>query len=368
MKIRVCWIIPTLDEGGAEKQLCLLAKGIDRDRFEPLVVTLTRSGPRKADLTLHGIPVVEINKRGKFDPLALFRLTKAIRSFAPQIVHTWLFAANSYGRFAALRANVPVILGGERCVDPWKGSIHGIIDRSLAKRTTGILTNSSSIVDFYAARGIAREKFHIIPNGVESFEATPISRAEAANRMGVDPNHFLIGAVGRLWLQKGHKDMIWTAELLRVLHEKTSFVIIGDGPERERLEHYCDQVRAAKEIRFIGHRNDAAQLLPHFDVFWNASLYEGQSNAILEAMQASVPVIASDIPGNRDLIENNVTGMLFPVSDVGTLSKATTQLIEDTALRKRLAGNAKQSVESNFSVRRMIERHEQIYEQFCKIP
>ena len=167
MKLRLCWIIPTLDEGGAEKQLCLLAKGIDREIFEPLVITLTRSGPRLAELQNHGIPVVEIKKRGKFDPLAYFRLVKAIRNFAPHLVHTWLFAANSYGRMAALHARVPIIFGGERCVDPWKGLGHSIIDRNLAKCTTGIICNSSSIADFYASRGIDRLRFHIIPNGVE---------------------------------------------------------------------------------------------------------------------------------------------------------------------------------------------------------
>ncbi len=366
MKIRVCWIIPSLDEGGAEKQLCLLAKGIDRDRFEPLVITLTRSGPRKADLVNNNIPVCEIDKRGKINPLAFIRLLKAIRRFSPHIVHTWLFSANSYGRFAALWAKVPIILGGERCVDSWKGASHGIIDRSLAKRSTGILTNSSAIADFYAARGIDRQKFHVIPNGVEAPSATSISRSEAAARMGVDPRRFLVGAVGRLWLQKGHKDMIWAAEMLRVLHENTSLVIIGDGPERQRLEHYSDQVRAAKEIRFAGHRNDVAQLLPHFDLFWNTSLFEGQSNSILEAMQASVPVVASDIPGNRDLIEHEVTGMLFPLSDAGALLKTSTRLIEDPILRRKLAGNAKQRVDNDFSVRKMVERHERLYEQFLK--
>ncbi len=275
MKRRICWIIPTLDEGGAEKQLCLLAKGIDRDRFEPLVITLTRSGPRRAELDSAGVPVVDIHKRGKLDPTAWFRLLKAIRSFKPDLVHTWLFAANSYGRAAALRCKVPVILGGERCVDPWKTLKHDLIDRWLAKRTAGIVTNSSGVVDFYAARKIAREKFHIIPNGIEPPSAPSITREEACSRLKIDPRRFVIGTIGRLWPQKGHKEMIWAAEMMRVLHENTSFVIIGDGPDRERLEHYRDQVRAAKEVYFIGHRSDAAQLLPHLDLYWNASLYEG---------------------------------------------------------------------------------------------
>jgi glycosyltransferase involved in cell wall biosynthesis len=360
MKRKICWIIPTLDEGGAEKQLCLLAQAIDRNRFEPLVITLSRSGPRKVALDNAGVPVIEINKRGKLDLFAWFRLTKAIQNFSPDIVHTWVFAANSYGRAAALRCKVPIVFGGERCVDPWKTLFHNVIDRYLAKRTHGIITNSQGVVDFYAQRGIDPQKIFVIPNGIGPSDAPAISRLEACNRMGVAPDRFLIGTVGRLWMQKGHKDMIWAGEMARVLQEKTNLVIVGDGPEREHLEHYRDQVRASS-VRFLGHRSDATQLIPHFDLYWNASHYEGQSNSILEAMLAKVPVIASDIAGNRDLVQHDQTGLLFPVSDVGSLMKLTARLIESKAWRERLAHNAFDRITNEFSIAKMVARHEELY-------
>ncbi len=230
-----------------------------------------------------------------------------------------------------------------------------MIDRYLSRKTDGVLTNSSAIVDFYVSRGIPFEKFHVIPNGVEPSKVQPISREEAAQRMHVDPQRKIIGAVGRLWLQKGYKDMIWAAEMLRVSSDKTTFVIIGDGPERQRLEHYRDQVRAAKEIRFLGHRTDVAQLMPHFDCLWNASLYEGQSNTILEAMQAGVPVIASDIPGNRDLIEHEKTGMLFPVGELGPLVQATLKVMNSESLRAELIQQAKDAIQNKFSISKMVQ-------------
>jgi glycosyltransferase involved in cell wall biosynthesis len=363
MKIRICWVIPTLDEGGAEKQLSLLAQGIDRERFEPTVVVLTRTGPRRAEIDRAGVTVVDIHKRSKFDPLAWWRLRGELRRLAPHLVHCWLFAANSYGRTAAIHERVPVILGGERCVDPWKGTRHAWLDRWLASKTAGIVTNSQGVVDFYRGRGIPGEKFFVIPNGLAAAEAPSLTRSEAAQRLGVDPQRFLIGSVGRLWPQKGHKDMIWAGEMLRMLHENTTLFFLGEGPERQRLEHYRDQVRAAKEVKFLGHRSDVAQLLPHFDLYWTASLYEGQSNAILEAMQAGVPVVASDIAGNRDLIENDRTGMLFPPGDVGALMKISHQLMESPEWRHRLATAAREKAHRHFSVSAMIAAHEALYER-----
>jgi len=361
-KIRVCWVIPTLDQGGAEKQLCLLAAGIDRDRFEPLVLTLTRSGPRLNDLLDANCPVVHINKRGKFDIGAFARLSKAIGEFKPHIVHTWIFAANAYGRFAALRQKVPVIFGGERCVDPWKKTYHHWIDRYLAKRTTGVITNTTAIADFYSSHGHDRGKFHVIHNGIPDRQPSRLSRMEAAKKMGLDPNRRWIGAIGRLWPQKNYKDMIWAAEMLRVRFDRSTFVIIGDGPERERLEHYRDQVRSAQQVTFLGHREDAADLLPHFDLFWNASLYEGQSNSILEAMQAGVPVVASNIAGTRDLIENGQTGLLFQVGDVGELMKSSAKILENLGLQKAICEAAKDSIAVRFSVAEMVKKHEELYE------
>ena len=118
--MRILLIIPTLDRCGAEKQLTLLATGLPRDRFDVQVCALTRTGPLAESLDAAGIPLTVIGKRGKIDPAAYWRLRQHIRRLAPDIVHTWIFAANAYGRWAAFSAGVRHVLAGERCVDPWK--------------------------------------------------------------------------------------------------------------------------------------------------------------------------------------------------------------------------------------------------------
>ncbi|MFN8742899.1 MAG: glycosyltransferase [Pirellula sp.] len=363
---RIALIIPTLDQGGAEKQVCLLAAGLPREHFETHVIVLTRSGPRESWLRDRNVPVHLIGKRHKFDPTSWWRLKNLLVELEPDLVHTWIFAANSYGRAAALSAKVPVVIGSERSVDPWKSQWQLWIDRYLAKKTKRLTTNSTGVVDFYAKRGIDRKWFTVIPNAVTQSEFPSISRDEAARRLGIDSNKRWVMSVGRMWPQKGYKDLIWSAETLRSFRGDTSYIVIGDGPERPRLELYRDNVKAASQVFFVGERNDVQQLLPHADLLWNGSLYEGQSNVILEAMLSGVAVIASDIPGNRDLIEDGVRGMLYPLGDANKLVQLSNRLLDDDETRRRLANAAKQFVLTNHSIESMIAKHVEYYTDCLK--
>ena len=366
-RLKVCQIIPTLVRGGAEKQMSLLARNLAPDRFESHVVVLTHSGPVEQELRDAGVQVHVIGKRGKFDPFAYRRLTAKLRELQPSIVHTWIFAANSYGRAAAKHVGVPVIVAGERCVDPWKQWWHHAIDRHQAKTTDAIVTNSSGVRDFYAAHGVPSSKFQLIPNAVTPPSTPAIDRAELLRRLDIPERGRVVGAVGRLWKQKGYEDLVWAGELLRVAYEDVWLVIVGDGPERERLLKFRDQARAHPAVRFVGHRDDAAELIGGFDLLWNGSHYEGQSNTILEAMARGVPVIASDIAGNRDLVIPNETGFLFKIGDVDRLTRESLVLLQNDELRDRMGAAAKQRVESDFSLAKMVAAHEELYLRLWRV-
>lgn len=363
MTIRVLQIIPTLDRGGAEKQLTLLAAGLPRDQFEVHVALLTRAGPYLATLRQEEIPVFEVRKSWKIDPFAYHRLKRHIRQLRPDIVHTWLFAANSYGRQAAFSAGVKTVIAGERCVDEWKTSAALRVDRLLAKRTARIVTNSNGVKEFYVARGIPAEKFVVIPNGIPLPGSPLLTRDTALEACGVEAEDFVIGAVGRLWPQKRQKDLIWAAHLLEEAGHRVKLLIIGDGPQRWRLERYASQVfQHDRTVKFLGHRDDVASIVPHLDCFWLASGYEGQSNALMEAMSCGVPAVVTDIPGNRDLVVPDETGLLVAVGDRAGFTKQTHRFIENPELRSRLARNSQQRMHEQFSVQLMIERHSELYQ------
>lgn len=365
MRIKTCLIIPTLVQGGAEKQLALLATNLDPEKFDVHVIVLTHSGPYESILSAANVPMHFIGKRGKFDPFAFGRLKRKLRELKPDVVHTWLFAANCYGRAAAFSCGVPVVIGGERCVDPWKAWWQISLDRYLAKKTDTIATNTSAVSQFYSKHRIDEEKFTVIPNAIDTAAVTPLTKRELCERLQIPFRSKIVGAVGRLWEQKGYPDLIWSGELLHVAYQDVWFVIVGEGPDLAKLQTYRDKSGAKDAVRFAGHRKDATELMSAFDVLWNGSLYEGQSNTILEAMSLGVPVIASDIPGNRDLVAQEETGYLYELGDVETVAKITNALLLDEQKRLQISAAAKQKARDEFSLKKMVLAHQNLYERLC---
>ncbi len=362
MPTRLLLIIPTLDRSGAEKQLALLAAGLPRDEFDVHVCALTRGGPMSEPLEAAGIPLHVIGKTWKIDPFAYWRLKRHIRRLAPDIVHTWLFAANCYGRKAASAVGVPHIIASERCVDRWKMWHELAIDRWLAKRTERIVANSAGVRDFYAGQRIPAEKLVVIPNGIAPFvPPAGTTRDQLLDELGLPRDSLLIGSIGRLWPQKRFKDLIWAAELLKCVRDDTHVLIIGDGPQRWRLERFAVQCEVADRVHFLGFRDDVPRLLPHLDCFWLASSFEGQSNAIMEAMSAGVPVVASDIPGNRDLVVDQQTGYLVPLGDRAAFARWTNVLLNDRSLSQSMSQAGRQRMLDEFSIEQMIQRHADLY-------
>ncbi len=292
-----------------------------------------------------------IGKRWRADPYAFWRLVRHVAAVRPDLVHTWLLAANAYGYAAARACGVRRILAAQRCVDPWKGWAELAVDRYVARHGDGVVANSAGVRDFYASRGLPVERIRVIPNGVAPAPATNTTRGQILAELGLPENSRLIGLVGRLWPQKRVKDAIWAADLLKVIRDDVHLLVIGDGPHRGRLLHFRDQVWIGDKVHFLGERNDVAQWMPHFDVLWSTSGYEGQSNAILEAMAAGVPVVATDIPGTRELVVHGETGFLVEVGHRAGFARWTNQLLDDAALARRL-GQRRASVRAASSASR----------------
>ncbi len=363
MTKRILQIIPTLDRAGAEKQLCLLAAGLPRDEFDVHVCALTRGGPLESELRAAEVPTTVIGKRWKLDAGAFWRLKRRLSRLRPDLVHCWMFAANTYGFAAARACGVENVVIGQRCVDPWKSRLQLAADRAMARRCRAVVVNSRGVRDFYVRHGTPAERVRVIHNGVLAPPPSETSREEILAELELPPDSRLIGLVGRLWPQKRVHDAIWAADLLKVIRDDVHLLVVGDGPRRDRLLRFRDQVRIRERVHFLGHREDVPRLMPHFDVLWSASGYEGASNVVLEAMARGVPVVATDIPGTRELVVPGETGYLVPLGDRAALARQTERLLNDSDLSARLSAAARRRAIREFSVGTMIERHAALYRE-----
>jgi glycosyltransferase involved in cell wall biosynthesis len=361
--IKVLLLIPTLDHSGAEKQFALLATRLPRDEFDVHAVTLTRGGPYESTIRDAGLRLTSLNKRMKFDPLTLWRLRSLLKAEKPDLLHSWIFAANAYGRLVAGNHETPKVIVSERCVDSWKSPWQLWLDQKQIARTTRLVGNSQSVAEFYRALGVPGEKLVVIPNGVELPNGPPLDRDRALAEFAIPPGSRVVGFVGRLARQKRINDIVWAMQILKQLTDRVYLMLIGDGPERNSLSELARHMECDHLVRFVGHRDDAARLIGLFNVFWLASDFEGMSNSIMEAMAAGVPVVASDIPPNRELVVDGQTGFLVKVGDSVGIAQFTDRLLADPALARRLGDAGRERVQSEFSVDRMVSRHADLYRE-----
>jgi glycosyltransferase involved in cell wall biosynthesis len=359
--MRILQIIPTLGYTGAAKQMSLLSRGLSREKYDLHVCALSHGGPLLADLERAGISVAAIGRRWRVDPRAFWRLKRHVSQLRPDVVHTWLFDGNAYGCAAARACGVKCVVATQRCADPWKGAIESAVDRCVARHSSHVVVNSPSVRDHCVRRGLPAEKIRVIPNGVAPARPGRLTRHQWLAELGLAEQCRLVGLVGPLVEQKRIKDAIWAADLLKVVRDDVHLLIVGDGPHRDRLMKFRDQVLIRDKVHFLGERADVLQLMPHLDVLWSTSAYEGQCNAILEAMAAGVPVVATDIPGTRDLVENATTGYLVPVGNRAGITRCTQKLLNDGALAERLGRAGRGRAEAEFSVQRMIDRYVNLY-------
>jgi glycosyltransferase involved in cell wall biosynthesis len=359
--IKLVLLIPTLDRSGAEKQFTLLATRLPRDEFDVHAVTLTRTGPYESVLRDAGVRLTTLNKHLRIDPIALWRLKSLLDAERPDILHSWIFAANAYGRLVAGGQPRPKVIVSERCVDSWKSGWQLWLDRNQIGRTTRLIGNSASVAEFYRGLGVPAEKITVIPNGVEIPDGPPADRDRALAEFQIPPGSRVIGFVGRLARQKRVQDIVWAMQLLQQLTDRVYLLLVGEGPERNDLIALARHVGCEHLVRFAGYREDAARLIGLCNVFWLASEFEGMSNSVMEAMAAGIPVVASDIPPNRELLVDGETGYLVRVGDSVGMAQFTDRILADPSLAQRLGAAGRDRMRTDFSIDRMVAAHAELY-------
>lgn len=357
--INICYIIGQLNRAGAERQLYQLVKGIDRQTFNPVVISLSQGGHWGGEIRKLNIPVIEIERRKNRETKRLVTVFRLLRKLRPDIVHTYLFSGNTYGRVAAILAGTPAIIASERN-EPKLGKDKSIsmvlIDRLLALFSAGIICNSRKAFS-HLTQQYARKVF-FVPNGIDCVPGAEVPQRRS--RRSAAPK--IIGTIGRLWPQKNHRLFLDVAkEIIKTEKRAVEFLLVGDGPLRDELQTYCRSLGIEQQVRFTGERADIPGLLQSMDIFVMTSLYEGMSNTIMEAMLSGLPVVATDVGGNSELVVNNETGYLVPLKDTGAMAAAVLNLIHDGEKREKMGESGRKRIVSEFGTEKMVKETEKIY-------
>ena len=369
MKINVLYIIWSLGLGGAEQVVIHLARGLDKNRFNVLICCLNDEGPFAGELQKSGIKIFALHKKGGIDFSVIGKIRKIIKNNKVALVHTHLWGANVWGRLAALIAGVPVIIT-EHNIDVWKRWHHKIIDRLLSLGTPKICVVSDKVKQFYAKEvGIPAAKIHVVYNGI-----TPNPPAAGDGEIQKLRAEFhipsgtpVLANIGRLVPAKANHVFIESVRILRSRGLALCALIIGDGPLKEDLMRANADLVDKGVLKFTGLRKDVPALLDLTDISVLSSTREGFSVVILECMAKGIPVVATDVGGNSELIIDGQTGFLVPCGDSGALAERAEKLLQNPALARQMGEEAKRIVQEKFSLERMITQTQQIYDEVLKV-
>ncbi len=365
-----CFFTDTSGYGGAEKVLLTLLAGLDRRRWEPVLIHHPEPGlaqlleeARNLDVPLWAVPRMPDGREGALRMPSFARQLAARR---PSVFHahlTWERACK-FGLAAAVLANVPsVVAMMELFVDvPMTRYVH-LQQRLLASRVGRYVTVSGAMArQLHATYSIPTHKIRTVHNGVplSPFERPAESHLHSSlYGTGQRP---IVLTTARLDSQKGIGYLLEAA----VLVPEALFVLAGDGPERARMEAQAGRLGLADRVAFLGQRNDVPELLAACDLLVLPSLYEGLSVSIIEAMASGKPVVATAIPGNDEAVVDGETGLLVPPHDPAALANAIRTLLSDSALSGRMgaAGNAR--ARRHFSAETMVRRITDIYDELLR--
>ena len=350
-RARVVYLAHAFMVGGAEEMVLNLIRHLP-ERFEPVVCCIHQAGPIGEEIRKTGVPfrVLGLNP-GLRRPGHVAGIARALKDIQPDIVHTFLLTASLYGRFAAMLAGVPIIVGTEVNIYQHKRVAHAFAERLLMRGTDRVVVSAESVREFYIKQVHAdAAKVDVIYNAVDwsQLESTTAPAATRAS-LGVPTDVPLSGIIARLTEQKAHRYLFEALAVtpgLAHLH----LLVVGDGHLRDELRSQVERLGLSTRVHFVGARRDLGALLSATDIFVIPSLWEGLPLSMVLAMGAGLPVVATRVAGIPEVVTDGVTGLLVPPADVPALGAALERLTSNPALRRTIGEAAAAFVRPRFGV------------------
>lgn len=354
--LRVMHVVLSLAPGGTERLVIEIVRRLQANSVESTICCLDEPGAWADEAAGLGVAVVALRRRPGFRP----GLARAIARLAAQhrvdVLHCHHYSSFVYGQLAALlRPSTRVVFTEHgRLSDAPPSRKRRVVNPMLGRLPNAIFAVSHDLRQHMIAEGFPAARVTVLHNGIDL--GPPVAEnARRASRtaLGLPIDSFVVGAVARL---DPVKDLVTLVEAFGSVHALVTgarLVIVGDGPEREALRSAVRRFGIPDAVLMTGYREDVRALLPGFDVFVNCSIHEGISLTILEAMAATVPLVATSVGGNSEVVDRS-TGLLVPARSPTALASALTALAADVDQRRQMGAAARLRVESHFSLQRMV--------------
>lgn len=353
-KIKIAYIIPALDAGGAERFILDLIKNLNRDIFSPTLVLFSHGGFFVEEARGMGIDVIILQKNFKFDPFNFFKLYQTIKRLKPAIVHTQL-GGDIYGRFVACLLEVPVIISTEQNVQTGESFLIRRMKKCTARAAHKIVAISKAVkADTMKRYGVLESKMELIYNGLEIDKFLVSERRPRSKRL-------IIGSVGRLTAQKNYSLLIDALSDLKDYDFECR--LVGEGELRGELEQKIKDLDLGDRVKLLGLQQNIKGFLSDLDVFVLPSLWEGLGIVLLEAGLAGLPVIASRVDGICEVIEDGQTGILFDSGNRADLVSKLKSVLDNQDPEKimSLGLNLQVDVRTRFGIKIIAKQYQDLY-------
>ncbi len=345
--IKVSFLITSLNGGGAERQMTLLIKELNKRGWPVSICTLVGGGLFEAEVRNAGIEVYSLGLGGISSlPPVLWRLVRWLRNEKPDVLVSFMFHANILSSIASRVSGIRRSIMSVR-TERFGGAGREWLMRVAAKRAVALTTNSELVKNHWTARALApKTKFHVTRNAVlEPPHPAKNLRAQVRAELGIHEDDFLWLAIGSLRHCKGRETLIQAVSQLAGNGRRFHVLLVGDGPKRMFLEQLSKSNQVESFVSFLGFREDAKELFLAADGHVLNSLREGMPNVVLEAMIAGVPTIATRVGGVPEMVKDNETGWVVEPGKVDDLYTRMNEMMKlDPQSRIRMGEQARQLV------------------------
>jgi sugar transferase (PEP-CTERM/EpsH1 system associated) len=366
--LRILHILNRLDRGGTELAILKLIRGLGDGCFEHRLASLRGMDPRLEGFPLPGGKLLSAGETKNGLQFPLFRLARVMRAYRPHIVHSRNWGAIEAIPAARL-ARVPIAIHSEHGyeLDMLAGlpNRRRVFRRAAYEMADVVFAVTRELRDYHARQAwISPERIRVIYNGVdtERFSPRPDARVSWRRRFCVPEDRFVVGTVGRMVPIKDHPTLLRATAILLSRGINAHVLLVGSGPE---LQHNQQLVEASPELRghvtFVGDSDEVPELLNAMDAFTLPSIAEGMSNTLLEAMAVGLPVVATSVGGNNEVVEEGRSGWLFRPRNAEMLASRLALLASQEGLRRQYSAAARQRAVERFSLGCMLQDYSHLY-------